>query len=247
MVTIRCRDRIFTQIEAILFDKDGTLADSRDFLRNLAVKRARLIDAQIPGVQEPLLMAFGIEGNRLNPAGLTAIGTRYENTIAAAAYVAETGRDWTEAVALVNSVFQDADSYLNRKADHTPPFPGIVDLINRLSATSLSLGVISADSPMHVNDFLQRYDLDSSMAVSLGTMPGEISKPDPAFMLLACEQLGILPNNVLIVGDSQLDMLMGRHAHAAGCIAVSWGWTTISQWGEADVVIDSPEQLEIMP
>ena len=153
MVTIQCRDRTFTNIQAILFDKDGTLADSRDFLRNLAVKRARLIDAQIPGVQEPLLMAFGVESNHLNPSGLMAIGTRYENTIAAAAYVAETGRDWPEALDLVTSAFQDADAYLSRKADHTPPFSGVVALIERLSESSLALGVISADSPTHVDDF----------------------------------------------------------------------------------------------
>jgi len=54
MATIQCGDVTFTAIAAVIFDKDGTLADSQDYLRNLGQKRARLIDAQIPGVQEPL-------------------------------------------------------------------------------------------------------------------------------------------------------------------------------------------------
>ena len=91
MTLIQCGTTRFENIEAVIFDKDGTLANSQIFLRNLAQKRARLIDAQIPGVQEPLLMAFGVESDRLNPAGLMAVGTRLENEIAAAAYVAETG------------------------------------------------------------------------------------------------------------------------------------------------------------
>ena len=39
----------FQDIKAIIFDKDGTLEDSQSFLRELAYKRARLIDSQIPG------------------------------------------------------------------------------------------------------------------------------------------------------------------------------------------------------
>lgn len=40
MITIRCNQHLFRNIEAIIFDKDGTLADSEKFLRELAHKRA---------------------------------------------------------------------------------------------------------------------------------------------------------------------------------------------------------------
>ncbi|HEY9633534.1 MAG TPA: HAD family hydrolase, partial [Coleofasciculaceae cyanobacterium] len=94
MVTIRCRDVTFSNIQAVIFDKDGTLEDSQVFLRELGQKRSRIIDAQIPGIGEPLLMAFGINGDTLDPTGLMAVGSRRESEIAAAAYIAETGRGW---------------------------------------------------------------------------------------------------------------------------------------------------------
>jgi phosphoglycolate phosphatase len=50
----------FSNIQAILFDKNGTLEDSEAYLRTLAQRGARMIDAQIPGIGEPLLMAFGV-------------------------------------------------------------------------------------------------------------------------------------------------------------------------------------------
>ncbi|MGF1675779.1 MAG: HAD family hydrolase, partial [Rivularia sp. (in: cyanobacteria)] len=53
MVTIKCRDKIFSNIQAIIFDKNGTLEDSEVYLRNFAQKAARIIDAQIPGIGEP--------------------------------------------------------------------------------------------------------------------------------------------------------------------------------------------------
>ncbi len=106
-------------IQAVLFFKDSTLADVESFLKSIGQKRSRLIDAKIPGVQEPLLMAFGLEDNQINAAGLLAVGTR-RKAIAAAAYVAETGRNWVEALEIASTAFAEADQYLQRKADHTP-------------------------------------------------------------------------------------------------------------------------------
>lgn len=91
MVNIRCGKIEFNNIQAIIFDKDGTLEDSQNFLRELSIRRARLLDAQIPGIGEPLLMAFGLQDNYLDPTGLMAVGSRQENLIAAAAYIAEKG------------------------------------------------------------------------------------------------------------------------------------------------------------
>ena len=93
MVTIKCRGITFSNIEAVIFDKDGTLEDSEAFLRLLGIKRARLADAQIPGVGEPLQMAFGIEGGSIDPTGLLAVGSRRENEIVAAGYIAEAAGD----------------------------------------------------------------------------------------------------------------------------------------------------------
>ena len=55
MATISCKQNIFKNIEAIIFDKDGTLADSESFLRQLALKRAALVSEQVPGLYENLL------------------------------------------------------------------------------------------------------------------------------------------------------------------------------------------------
>ncbi|MGL5062475.1 MAG: HAD family hydrolase, partial [Microcoleus sp.] len=37
MVTVKCRGRTFSNIQAAIFDKDGTLEDSQEFLRNLGI------------------------------------------------------------------------------------------------------------------------------------------------------------------------------------------------------------------
>lgn len=224
MVTIKCQAVEFLGVKAVILDKDGTLANSQDYLRQLGQKRARLIDAQVPGVQEPLLLAFGLEGSCINPAGLLAVGSRQENVIAAAAYVAETGRNWIDALHLVRSAFAEADQMLPRKSDSTPLFEGSVSLLKSLAAAGLKIGVLSADSTANVKDFLDRYHLNEWVQLGMGTDNGP-HKPDPAPFWQACEKLGVPPDQVLMIGDAMTDLEMANAAGAAGSIGVTWGWT----------------------
>ncbi|MGF1600442.1 MAG: HAD family hydrolase [Thermosynechococcaceae cyanobacterium] len=243
MATIQCQDKIFSNIDAIIFDKDGTLADVESYLKSLAQKRARLSDAQVPGVQEPLLLAFGVEEGQLNPAGLQAVGSRRDNEIAAAAYIAETGKDWLAALQVAQSAFAEADSYLKRKANHTPLFPGTQDLLQTLTAAGVKIGILSADSPEHVSDFIDYYELATYIDAYQGV--DSISKPDPRLFEQLCEQLGVAPERALMVGDAQVDLVMGKTAGAAGCIQVTWGWSTITAYSEADVVIEQWQAFQL--
>ena len=246
MAIIRCRDVIFQNIQAVLFDKDGTLSDSQAFLRNLALKRARLIDAQIPGVQDPLLMAFGADGDQINMTGLLAVGTRQENEIAAAAYVAETGRGWLESLGIVRFAFSEADGYLKRKVVHTPPFEGSQELLALLFSKGIKIGILSADSTANVEDFVQYYGLEHYVQVRIGAERGGLAKPHPACLHQACDDLNVSPEATLVIGDSQADLLVARNGNAAGFVAVTWGWTQTIQLANADVLIDRFDEIQIV-
>ncbi|ASC69682.1 HAD family hydrolase [Halomicronema hongdechloris C2206] len=243
MVTLQCGNTRFEGIEAILFDKDGTLADSQHYLRHLAQKRARLIDAQVPGVYEPLLMAFGIDGYQCNNAGLMAVGSRQENEIAAAAYVAETGYKWLDALDLVQQAFQEADRYLlHKKAEQTPLFPGTETTLSTL-ASSLSLGILSADSTENVRDFVEFYELP--ILHYQGSEPNGLRKPNPDMVHQACQALATTASHTLVIGDSSVDSRMARQSLAAGFVAVVWrqsGW----EQPEADAHLDDWQQLQIV-
>lgn len=240
MATIQCGPVRFSDIQAVIFDKDGTLANSWDYLRNLAQKRARLIDAQIPGVQEPLLMAFGADGDRLNPAGLTAVATRRETAIAAAAYIAETGRDWVEALAIAQSAFEEADQVFKRKADHTPVFAGVAELLHGLS---LPIVILSSDTTANVQDFVDRYELGAIVTRAIGVDAGP-SKPDPEVLRRACAAIGRAPAEVLVVGDAAVDIQMAKAAGAAGSVGVTWGGISAAALRSADVVIAHPSDMQ---
>lgn len=241
---IRCGTQTFSNIEAIIFDKDGTLEDSFNFLRELAQKRSRLVDAQIPGIGEPLLMAFGLLDSDLDPKGLMAVGSRQENIIATAAYIAETGRSWAESLEIAANAFIEADRYLQRTPETAPLFPGTRELLQQLKATGVKLGILSAASTSEVKNFVARFDLSEYFNEVKGIDPGDPYKPDPALFLEICDRLGFKPESTLILGDSALDMEMGRKAGAAGTVAVLWRQK--GSLNNADVAIASWQEIHLL-
>lgn len=245
MATIQCRDITFANIQAIVFDKDGTLENSEEYLRNLGQKRSRLIDAQIPGIGEPLLMAFGINGNTLDPTGLLAVGSRHETEIAAAAYVAETGRGWLESLAIARRAFEEADQFIGTAP--SPLFVGSLEVLKYLSQAGLKLGILSAATTERVQAFVQRHQLANYVQLQMGVDQGP-SKPDPALFIKACQTLGVEPSATLMVGDSAGDIEMALRAGAAGCIGICWGTPfTSAHLQAADVVIAQLDEIQIHP
>ncbi len=243
LVKIRCGDRVFTNVEAILFDKDGTLEDSRNFLRELAQKRSRLIDAQIPGIGDPLLMAFGVDEDTLDPTGLTAVGSRRDNQIAAAAYIAETGRSWHEALEIARRAFEEANQYIQRTPQTSPLFSGSLAVLQTLSAAGLKLGILSADSTRGVKDFVDRANIAEYIQLARGVEPNGPHKPDPRLFLEACRDLTCPPEKTLMVGDSALDFEMAENAGAAGVVGICWGNARAGVLQNADVGVAHLNEL----
>lgn len=226
-----------------MFDKDGTLEDSEEYLRSLGQKRSRLIDAQIPGIGEPLLMAFGINGDTLDPTGLLAVGSRRETEIAAAAYVAETGRGWLESLAIARRAFEEADQVIGTAP--SPLFVGSLEVLKYLSEAGLKLGILSAASTERVRAFVDRHQLGDYFQLQMGVDRGP-SKPDPALFLQACQTLGVEPSATLMVGDSAGDIEMARGAMAAGCIGICWGRAAAAHLQAADVAIAQLDEIQIL-
>ena len=244
-IAIACQNFKFDNIAAIIFDKDGTLENSRTYWRLVGSERARLIDAQIPGVGEPLMMAFGILDDNLDPQGLMAVGSRIENEIAAAAYIAETGRSWHESRKIAQSAFTEVaeSKYLAKTPQSAPIYDDVTKTLELLHNKGLKIGILSADSTTAVREFVANHQLEAQIQTCLGT-DGEISKPNPQLFWQVCENLGVVPENALMVGDADIDMLMAKRAKAAGAIGICrYQNLTIAS---ADVQINSLNKIQAL-
>ncbi|GAP98342.1 HAD family hydrolase [Leptolyngbya sp. NIES-2104] len=228
MVTIVCNGVQFENIEAVIFDKDGTLANSHQYLWHLAEKRAELIDAIVPGLKSKILATFECG----NPAGLMAIGTREDDEIAIASLL-----NRADARSIVQSAFQQADQQLPRKATLTPLYPEIVELLQSLN--SLKLGILSSDIEPNIRDFLEEYQLSAYFQGMIGAQPG-ISKPNPKLLFLICKVLNVEPEAALVIGDTIADTTLTPRS-----IGVTWGGNTIAQLIGAGAIAHYPSDIRL--
>ena len=220
-IAIACSNIKYEKITAIIFDKDGTLENSSVYWRMVGSERARLIDAQIPGVGDPLMMAFGIIDNTLDPQGLMAVGSREENEIAAAAYIAETGRSWSESRQIARAAFAEVaeSKYLNKTAKSAPLYDDVRETLHSLHSRGLKIGILSADSSTAVENFVVEHQLQDYIQLCRGT-DEELAKPNPKLLLQACEDLKVAPKQTLMVGDASVDMIMAKTAKIAGVVGI---------------------------
>lgn len=245
LVTIVCKETIFNDIEAIIFDKDGTLENSQTFSTQLALARVREIEARIPGVAAALLEVFGIRENRLDPSGLMAVGSRQENQIAAAACIAATGCSWFVAKEIASDAFAAADQLVFKDSNSASLFSGCLPKLKFFAQVGLKLGILSADSTAEVRAFVRRFSLLEYIQLAMG-VDGELDKPDPKLFIRACQALSVKPSNALMVGDSSGDIAMATAARAAGAIAINWNKSAIDGLSNADATIFSLSEIQIL-
>ncbi len=243
MPTINCQNKKFLNIEAIIFDKDGTLEDSASFLRELGIKIVQLIEAEIPGISPSLLLSLGIRDDSLDPTGLMAVGSRLENEIASAAYIAERGKGWFTARKIAQKAFNQAD-ILQKDAQSSSIFPGCLEVIKSLHLAGLKLAILSLDSTANIGSFIERHQLSDFIALYQGA-DQRYSKPDPACFREVCQKLGVACKNTLMVGDSQIDISMAKNAGAAGVIGICWTDALSKSLEGADVKIAHIQTISI--
>ncbi|ELS04208.1 haloacid dehalogenase superfamily enzyme, subfamily IA [Xenococcus sp. PCC 7305] len=245
MITITCKDKIFTDIEAIFFDKDGTIEDSRLYLHQLATERLDLLASHHMEIASYLSQAFGIDLEKIDPKGLMAVGSRQENELAAAAYIASSGCGWYQAQEIAYQAFESAANNIIPTKKTSPIFPGALGLFEQLITAQCQLGIISADSLSGIKKFVAREKIQDYFKVLIGS-DRNIQKPDPKLYLKACQSLNVQPQNTLMVGDSVGDIIMAQQAGAAGTIGICWENIDTEHLSQANVTITHLEDIKIL-
>ena len=207
---------------AVLFDLDGTLADTAPDLA-AAVNRMRIEQGH-----EPLPI------ERLRP--FASAGAR--GLLHAAYGVKPDDADY----AALRETF--LEYYAERICERTKLFPGIAELLRELRARGLAWGIVTNKATRFTERIVGELDLQPD-CVACGDTTAHL-KPHPASLLHAAEKLKLPPASCCYLGDDLRDM---QAAHAAGmrAVAVDWGYHHPEQGGpgtwEAAAVIAHPMDL----
>jgi len=212
-----------TRMRAVLFDLDGTLADTAPDLAR-ALNRVRAANQLAPMPLE-ITRSYTSSGAR----GLLKVG-----------FGLDPGDERYDALRL-----QLLDFYAAEICVDTRLFEGMAELLAQLEQVRLPWGVVTNKAERFTLPLLQELRLAGRAACIVGGDTTARLKPHPDSLLHAAATLRLPPSACLYVGDDLRDV---QAARAAGMpvIAAKYGYLgdggTIDSW-QADAIIDHPRQV----
>lgn len=105
----------------------------------------------------------------------------------------------------------------------TEPFEGIYELLTTLDSMEVSSAVISNKPDFAARSVCEEKFDEGLFKLVRGQVDGVKIKPDTQGVLLVMKELGVNPDEVLYIGDTDVDMKTGKNL-GAYTIGVLWGF-----------------------
>ncbi len=123
------------------------------------------------------------------------------------------------------------------------PYPGIPELLVSLQKQDIKLAVLSNKVQEYSEELVLSF-FPGIFDCILGAGEDYPLKPDPASAMAIAESLGLDDNDILFVGDSNVDMLTARNAGITAC-GVSWGFRSREELmaAGADYIVEKAEEI----
>jgi len=136
------------------------------------------------------------------------------------------------------------DYYAKHCFDTTRPYPGIADLLKKLSGRGVRLTVLSNKPQPFVELTMQRLFGEFTFDAVMGDRDGLPRKPDPTGALMIANELKLPPEKIAYVGDTRIDMQTANRAGMTA-IGVTWGFRDRKELEEngADIIVNTPHEL----
>lgn len=211
-------------IKALIFDLDGTLADT------------------IPAIAEAVnitLRKLGYEARSLDEIrSFIGQGPRH---LISEALPKEVRMNKPKMIDRALEIYDKAyaKTYLNTNS----LYEGMEDAIITLSKY-YKIAVLSNKQDEYVKNLVKQLLPDGICEIARGTIDGKPAKPGPEVALEIADSLGVSHYECMLIGDSDIDVLTAENA-GFEILSVSWGYVSKAKliFSGAEEIVDNPHEL----
>ena len=209
----------------VIFDLDGTLLDTLDDLCNSVNYSLRTNNFPERSLAE--VRTFVGNGIRLLIERSVPEGTSKE---------------------LIDITFECFKTYYAVHCnDKTKTYPGVMDMLKELKKNGYKIAVLSNKAQYAVTKLCDIY-FNNLLDDAVGARENVAKKPSPDALYICAENNNINLNNVIYVGDSDVDVATANNAGVRG-IAVTWGFRSrelLIKCGAENLADNTDELLQIL-
>ena len=214
-------------VKLIIFDLDGTLADTIPGIRNAVnCVRAEYGLAPLTSEQTAKGLNHGI-GNLMDVTVATDLGDRTPET-----------REKLIASYLVHLE--------NTFEDEVVPYPNLPEALAELKARGYRLAVLSNKPDRFVKPQIRSLYGDTLFSAARGIVDINFRKPNPELTLSVIHEVDetLRPDECVMIGDSDVDIDTAKNAGMRS-VAVSWGYRDkeLLRAKSPDVIVDTAAEL----
>lgn len=206
-------------IKAILFDLDGTLIDTREFIFQ---------------AYEHALKKHGLESvtrEVLSPQIGGGLANIYQE-------IAPTGN--------IQNLVDSHVSFQNENFHLVQSFPNISSVLDSMKKLGYKIGIVTSRLK-NTPQALIAAGVNNEFDVIVTADDVQKSKPDPEGIFLALEKLNIKPSEAIFVGDASVDIQMGKNAKVKTIGATyGFGGEAIKKSSPDYVASNFPEVYQIV-
>lgn len=195
-----------TAIEALIFDKDGTLIDFDATWSGFADRVIGMLAAPADQPRLAEVWGFDRQTRSFDPASPVIAGSNREIAQLAASVLP--GADAGEIELRLAQAAEEQPA-----AELVPLAP----VLDALRGAGKRLGVMTNDAEAAARAHMRQLGALAAFDVILGSDSGHGAKPDGAPLLAAARMMGAAPARTAMVGDSTHDLIAGR---AAGMVTI---------------------------
>ncbi len=221
-------------MQGILFDKDGTLLDFEATWLPVLTAFARDLAHGDEATAEAMLVRGGFdpETGRFRAGSTIAAGTSVD--------IAKLWYPTLDGEALGAIVQRIDNGFAAGGPNHSVLLPGVAETLAELAGRGHVMGVATNDGTVTATEALGAIGLGSFFAMVLGYDAVAHPKPAPDMVLAFATEAGMMPANVIVVGDNAHDLIMARTAGAGAAIGVLSGNSAPADLAPfADAILDS--------
>ncbi|MBA8778044.1 HAD family hydrolase [Staphylococcus schleiferi subsp. coagulans] len=223
-----------TNQQWILFDKDGTLIHFDQSWTKIGIQLVDDVCAYYKiNNQSEVYHKLGIRDHQFVKGSIMASGTLKDMINVFNAFTDVDTTKW---------VSERSQQLIGQRQPEIELYEGVQTLLYELKQQSYHLGLVTSDNAVGVDKFIKTTQLEQVFDLLISTEGDQYEKPD-ARLLQPLWDTGVQGKSLVMVGDTDNDMLTGKNAGSALNVGVRTGLGQEATFEAADVVIDDVSQL----
>ncbi len=207
-------------IHHVSFDLDGTIIDSFNTIYKATVKALHELKINVPVPEKEFYSRIGLH--------FIDIFRDLEIPV----------KDFDEFITIYKNHYFEF-------IDYSKPFEGAEEVLNYLNEKGIKISLLTTKVQDQADKIIDYFKLRKYFSFVMGRRENIASKPSAEPLIFICKNINVLPNETMMIGDTELDIQCGKNAEARTCGA-AYGYRPLEviKKEKPDFIINQIKELK---